>query len=83
MVAEVEKGVDVDAVRVAQDAIRDQTVARPPSTSMMRPLSLRCRRRENLHLASCGMPGVKMIRLRHDRTTCIFPLLPFVSRLLF
>jgi len=79
VVTEVEKGVD--EARVAKDAGHDQMATPPPSMSVTRPLSPRYR--ENLHLASCNTPSVKMIWLQHDTTTCIFSLLPFLSRLLF
>jgi len=78
-VTEVEKEVDV--ARVPQDATHDQTATHQTSMLIMSPTSPRYR--ENLHLASCDSSNVKMIRLQHDTTTCIFSLLPFVSNLLF
>jgi hypothetical protein len=79
VVTEVEKGED--AARVAQDAVHDQMAVR--TTSMSTTSLLSPRYRKNLHLASCGTSSVKMIWLQHDTTTCIFSLLPFISRLLF
>ena len=78
-VAAVETGgVDANGTK---DATDDQMAARAPSMLMTRLHSLRYH--EHPNLANCGTPSVKMIRLQHDSTTCIFPLLPFFSRLPF
>jgi len=79
VVAEVETGaVDVGGTK---DVTDDQMATRAPSMLMTRLHSLRYH--EHPNLANNGTPSVKMIRLQHDTTTCIFLLLPFFSRLLF
>ena len=80
MVAEV-GGRGVVDVNGTKDVTDDQMAARAPSMLMTRLHSLRYH--EHPNLASCGTPSVKMIRLQHDTTTCIFFLLPFFSWLLF
>lgn len=64
-----EEATEVD-VTGTEDAADDRMGTPVPSMLMTRLLSLRYH--ENSNLADCGTPSVKMIRLQHDTTTCIF-----------